>query len=111
LKPVVIPFVSGLLETTTLTMMPRTTLIGRSSANSADDNATMHDFIRVLVEIATADCSAEQLFADDALNDCLRLILAKNRGLLDLGGTPWPEDLLTQVARSHFTALRMAQRH
>ena len=111
MKPVVILSVSGLLETTTLTTMPRTTLIGPASAKSADDNATMHDFVRVLVEIATADCSAEQLFADDALHDCLRLIQAKNRGLLDFGGTPWPEDLLTQVARSHFTALRMAKRH
>ncbi len=91
--------------------MPRTTLIGSSPGKSMDDTATMQDFVRVLVDIAIADFATEQLFADDALNVCLRLILAKNRGLLDFGGTPWPEDRLTQMARSHLTELRAAKRH
>jgi hypothetical protein len=95
----------------TLPTMPRTTLTELTSAKSTDDTATMQEFVRVLVEIAIADRSTEQLFADDALDDCLRLILAKNRGLADFGGTSWPEDRLAQTARSHLDALRAAKRH
>jgi hypothetical protein len=91
--------------------MPRKMLIEPLAGRSTDDNATMQDFVRVLIEIAIAEHSAEQLFAGDALNDCLRLVLAKNRGLDDFGGAPWPEDRLTQAARSHFNALRAAKRH
>ena len=94
-----------------LATMPRTTLIGPLPGKSTDDGATMQDFVRVLIEIAIADYSTEQLFADGALSDCLRLVLAKNRGLHDFGGTPWPEDRLAQAARSHLTALRAAKRH
>jgi hypothetical protein len=94
-----------------LTTMPRTTPIGPSPGRSIDDNATMQDFVRVLIEIAIADYPTEQLFADDALNDCLRLILAKNRALHDFGGTPWPENRLTQATQSHLNALRTAKRH
>ena len=91
--------------------MPRTTLIGPLPGQPMDDNATMQNFARVLVEIAAADYTAEQLFADDASNDCVRLVLAKNRGLHDFGGAPWPEDSLAQAARSHLNALRAARRH
>jgi hypothetical protein len=71
----------------------------------------MQEFVRVLVEITIADCSPEQLFAEDVLSDCLRLILAKNRSLPDFGGTSWPEHRLAQMARSHLDALRAAKRH
>jgi len=94
-----------------LVTMPRTTLIGSLPGKSIEDIATMQDFVRVLVEIVVADYTAEQLFADDALNDCLRLVLAKNRGLHDFGGTPWPEDSLARAARSHLDGLRAAKRH
>jgi hypothetical protein len=94
-----------------LITMPRTTFIGPSPSKPIDDNATMQDFARVLVEIAVADYSAEQLFADNTLNDCLRLILAKNRSLHEFGGTPWPKASLVQAARCHLTALRAAKRH
>jgi len=94
-----------------LATMPRTTLIGSLPGEPIDDTATTQDFVRLLVEIAVADYTAEQLFADAALNDCLRLVLAKNRGLHDFGGTPWPEDGLAQAARSHLCALRAAKRH
>jgi len=91
--------------------MPRTTLIGPPLVQPTDDNAAMQDFVRVLVDIAAADYTAEQLFADDALHDCLRVVLAKNRGLPDFGGNPWPEACLVQAARSHLNALRVAKRH
>lgn len=94
-----------------LATMPRTTLTGSLPGKSIDDVATMQDFVRVLVEIAVADYTAEQLFADDALNDCLRLVLGKNLGLYDFGGTPWPEDRLTRAVRSELDALRATMRH
>jgi hypothetical protein len=60
-----------------LATMPRTTPFGSFPAKSIDDLATKDDFVRALIEIAIADRSAEQLFADETLNECLRLILAK----------------------------------
>src|SRR5690242_19888025 len=86
LKPAAMMSVSGHFGIM-LATMPRTTLIGSLPGEPIDDTATMQDFVRLLVEIAVADYTAEQLFADAALNDCLRLILAKNRGLHDFGGT------------------------
>jgi hypothetical protein len=85
--------------------------IESSLANLEDDNATMQDFVRVLVEIAVAEYTAEQLFAEDALGVCLRLVRAKNRGLNDLGGTPWPEGRLAEAVRIHLNELRAAKRN
>jgi hypothetical protein len=91
--------------------MRRTTTIGTPLGRAIDDDAAMHQFVSVLVEIALADYAADQLFGDEVLNDCLRFVLAKNRGLEDLGGDPWPERPLVQAIRSHLQALRAAKRN
>jgi hypothetical protein len=90
--------------------MPRPTLI-ESLPEPAVDHATMTDFVSTLVEIAVAGRSAEQLFADAALNDCLRFVLMKNRALQDFGIQPWPEASMAEAVRSHFDRLRAAKRH
>jgi hypothetical protein len=91
--------------------MRRTTQIDSPLAKVNDDNAAMMDFVRVLVEIAVAEYTAEQLFAEDALNVCLRLVRVKNRGLYEFGGDPWPEGRLAEAARIHLHELRAAKRN
>ena len=71
----------------------------------------MTDFVGALVEIAVADRSTEQLFADKALTDCLRFVLMKNRSLHDIGGDPWPEASVAEAVRSHLSKLRAAKRN
>lgn len=94
-----------------LITMRRTMQIESPLAKIEDDNAAMKDFVRVLVEIAVAEYTAEQLFAEDALNVCLRLVRAKNRGLHDFGGSPWPEGRLLDAARTHLNEMRAAKRN
>jgi hypothetical protein len=89
--------------------MRRTKQVESPPGGATDDNAAMTEFVRTLVELAVTDYSSEQLFADDALNFCLQLVLAKNQGLHYLGGRPWPEGLLAQAARSHLNRLRAAK--
>lgn len=89
--------------------MRRPKQIDSPQAAATDDNGAMTEFVRALVEIAVIDYTSEQLFADDALNGCLRLILAKNARLVQFGGKPWPEGLLMQEARFHLRRLRAAK--
>jgi hypothetical protein len=91
--------------------MPRNTLIGSSLGQPAADHATMADFVCALVEIAVADHSTEQLFAETALTHCLRFVLKKNRGLDDFGGDPWPEASVAKAVRSHLNKLRVARQN
>ncbi|MGC2082674.1 MAG: hypothetical protein WA702_04845 [Bradyrhizobium sp.] len=78
---------------------------------TTDDNAALTEFVRALVELTAAACSSEQLFADDALDGCLRLILAKNQALDHFGRAPWPEGLVVQATRSQLDRLRTARLH
>lgn len=91
--------------------MRRTTPTDIPSDKAIGDNSTMHHFVRILVDVIVADGTIEQLFADEALDLCLWLIFAKNRGLHEFGGDPWPEEDLAQAARSHLDELRAARRH
>jgi hypothetical protein len=91
--------------------MRRTTLTGTPPGKAIDEHATMMQFVSVLVEIALAGYGPDELFGDEVLDDCLEFILAKNRGLRDLGGDPWPEHRLVDAARSHLNALRAAKRN
>jgi hypothetical protein len=94
-----------------LVQMRRTTTVRTPPGRAIDDDATMHQFVSALVEIALADYAADQLFGDEVLNDCLQFILSKNRGLEDFGGHPWPERRMVQAIRSHLNALRAAKRN
>ena len=91
--------------------MPRTTFIGSFPGEPVDDTATMMDFVHSLVEIAVADRSPEQLFAEATLNDCLHFVLTKNSGLNEFGNDPWPEASVAWAVRSHLDRLRAAKRH
>lgn len=91
--------------------MRRTTPTESSLGNAIDDHAAMKQFVRILIDIIVVDCTTEQLFAEETSKLCMRLILAKNRGLHEFGGDPWPEDDLAQAARSHLRQLRAAKRH
>lgn len=76
-----------------------------------DDHATMKHFVRILIDVIVADCTTEQLLSEETSRLCLRLILAKNRGLHEFGGDPWSEDDLARAARFHLNQLRAAKRH
>ena len=94
-----------------LITMRRMIQIESPLADVEDDNATMQDFVRVLVEIAVAEYTPEQLFAEDAVRVCVQLVRAKNRGLREFGGDPWPEGRLVDAARTHLSELRAAKRN
>jgi hypothetical protein len=91
--------------------MPRHILIGSSHGQPVANDAPMKDFVCALVEIVVAERSTEQLFADQALTDCLWFVLMKNRSLHDFGGDPWPEASVAEAVRSHLGKLRAAKRN